>query len=152
MLNFWTFLTLKEPLVVTFNKTRAPISRIYVSETSMSIPNFLGKLQFFWPHFSFFVLEYKLWKWNEWNVCTYFQKICSWTRYTNSRFIRDKSIFFVSHLRFRFPKIALKVLNFCIFFISKRTVGGYFWWNVCIHFQKVCIVTRFEHSKFVKKT
>ena len=46
MLSFWIFLPLKEPLTI-FNETCLPISRKYVSETGMSIPNLLEKLIFF---------------------------------------------------------------------------------------------------------
>ena len=47
MLNFWIFLPLKEPLVTTFNKMRAPTSRKYVAEQDIIMPNLLQLLQFF---------------------------------------------------------------------------------------------------------
>ena len=40
-LNFQTFLPLTEPLVATFNETRAPISTEYVSKQVIVLPNWL---------------------------------------------------------------------------------------------------------------
>ena len=51
------------------------------------------------------------------NACTYFQKICGWIRYTNTKFIRDKLIFSVAVLRFCFRK---KALNFQTFLPLKE--------------------------------
>ena len=60
MLNFWDFLPLKETFLTTFSETCALTSRKFVSETNMSIPNYLEKLQFFCSHSSVFALENKL--------------------------------------------------------------------------------------------
>ena len=57
MLNFQTFLPLKELSVATFSETCALTSRKCAFEPGISIPNFLEKLQFFWLHSSVFDLE-----------------------------------------------------------------------------------------------
>ena len=87
----------------------------------------------------------------QWNVCTYFQKICGWIRYSNAKFIRDKLIFSVIFLCFCLEK-KLKNAKFSDIFISKRTFDGYFLWNVCPHFQKMYIRTRHQHFKFFRET
>ena len=47
MLNFRTFLPLKNFLAATFNETRAPTSRKYVAEQGMMMLNLLRTLQSF---------------------------------------------------------------------------------------------------------
>ena len=46
-LNFQSFLFLKDPLEATFNETRAPTSRKYVSEQGIVIPNWSKAFQIF---------------------------------------------------------------------------------------------------------
>ena len=46
--------------MATFSETCAHISRKYVSETGLNIPNLLEKLQLSLSHYSIFALEYKL--------------------------------------------------------------------------------------------
>ena len=43
-----------------------------------------------------------------------------------------------------------KYLNFQSFFTSFRPFGGYFQWNACIYFQKICIWTRYSDAKLIK--
>ena len=57
----------------------------------------------------------------------------------------------VALLHFCFRKTTLKSI-FHSFFISKRIVGGYFQGNACTHFEKICIWTRHDHSKFTRET
>ena len=129
--------------MTTFNETRAPTSRIYVTEKSIIQPNWSKTLQSFWSHSSVFALEKLLKKINfqsfftikrpygdyfQWNMCTYFQKIYSWTRYSNAKLIKNISIFLVALLCFSFRK-TIQQLSFQRFFTSKRPFGGYFQWK-----------------------
>ena len=56
MLSFQGFFISKR----TFSETCALISRKYVSETGLDIPNLLEKLQISLSHYAIFALEYKL--------------------------------------------------------------------------------------------
>ena len=76
----------------------------------------------------------------QWNVCTRFQKICSWTRYECSN-VNRKTTTLVEPFRFCFRVIS-----------SKKPIGGYFQWNVCTKFQKIWSWARFEGSKILRKT
>ena len=51
------FLPLRDPLVATFNESRAPTSRKYVAEQGIVIPNWLKTFQTIWSHSSAFALE-----------------------------------------------------------------------------------------------
>ena len=44
----------------------------------------------------------------QWNVCTYFQKICNWTRYSDAKLIKNILNFLVALLRFFFTKATYK--------------------------------------------
>ena len=48
---------LRDPLVVTFNETRAPTSRKNVAEQGIVMPNWSKTSQTFWSHYSVFALE-----------------------------------------------------------------------------------------------
>ena len=94
-LNFQSlFLPLGDPLVPTFNEMRATTFRSYVAEEGIVMSNWLKIFQTFWLHSSIFALEKKPKNLNfqsfftfmrhfggyfQWNKCTNFQKICSWT-------------------------------------------------------------------------
>ena len=125
---------LRDPLATTFNEMRVPTSRIYVTEKSIILPNWSKTLQSFWSHSSFFALEKLLKKINfqsfftikrpygdycQWNMCTYFQRICSSTRYSNAKLIKNISIFLVALLRFSFSKTTYKA-KFSEVFLPKR--------------------------------
>ena len=129
---------LRDPLATTFNEMRVPTSRIYVTEKSIIQPNWSKTLQLFWSHSSVFALEKLLKKINfqsfftikrpygdyfQWNMCTYFQKICSWTRYSNAKLIKNISIFLVAILRFSFSKTTYKA-KFSEVFYLRETL----WW------------------------
>ena len=43
-----------------------------------------------------------------------------------------------------------KNLIFCVFFTSNRPFGGYFQWNACTDFQKICIWIRYSDAKLIK--
>ena len=57
MLNFQFFLPRKQPLVATLSKTNPIVSRKYVAEQGMDIPNSSETLKLFWLHSSVFDLE-----------------------------------------------------------------------------------------------
>ena len=105
----------------------------------MSIPNLSDKLNFFWSHSSVLALE-------KWPKYLNFQSFLTLKDILVATFnetraptsikyvaeqgiimpnLSDTPIFLVALLRFFFGKIALKILNFQLFF-SKRTFGGYF--------------------------
>ena len=54
------FLPLIDLLVATFNETRAPTSRKYVSEQAIVMPNWSKTFQTFWSHSFIFALENNL--------------------------------------------------------------------------------------------
>ena len=128
------FLPLKDNLVATFSETRAPTSRKYVAEQDTMMPNWSKTFQNFWSHFSVFALEKQPKNLNFqsvftskrpfggyflWNACTYFQKICSWTRYSDSKLSKNISNFLAALLRFSFRKVAWKS-KFSEFFLSLK--------------------------------
>ena len=57
MLNFQTFLPIKETLVATSSETCAPTSIKYVPEKGILMPNLSESNQYFWPHSSIFDLQ-----------------------------------------------------------------------------------------------
>ena len=66
--------------------------------------------------------------------------------------LSQKLQYFWSHCSvFALEKLTKK-LNFHRFFIPKIIIGGYFQWNVCTHFEKICIWSRHEHCKFIRET
>ena len=118
-LNFHSFLFLKDPLVATYNEMRAPISRKYVAERRKVMLNWLKTFQNFWSHSFVFALEKQPKNLNfqsfftsnrtfggyfQRNACTYFQKICSWTRYSDAKLIKNISNILVALLTFCFRK------------------------------------------------
>ena len=111
-------------MVDTFNETRAPNSRKYVAEQGMLMPNWSKPFQTFWPHSSVFALEKQHRNKNfqrfftskrpfggyfQWNTCTYFHKICSWTRHSDAKLIKNISNFLFALLHFCFRKTTWKV-------------------------------------------
>ena len=97
--HFWTFLLPQGALVVTFNETRAITSKKYIAEQGIDIPKVLQKqialvalLRFYVRIiaskmlFGRFFISKKTFN-VQWNACTYFQKICSWTRYESSKIL-----------------------------------------------------------------
>ena len=118
-LNFHIFLFLNDPLVATFNETCAPTSRKYVAEQGIVMVNLSKTFRSFWFHSSVYTLK-KLPKnlnfkssftsnrpfggYFQWNACTYFQKISSWTRHSNAKLIRNIWNFLVALLPFCFRK------------------------------------------------
>ena len=118
-LNFQSFLPLIDTLVATVNETRAPTSRKHVSEKGIVMSNWSIRFQTFWLHSSVFPLDRQPKNLNfhsfftsnrpfgdyfQWNACTYFQKICNWTRYIDAKLIKNISNFLVTLLRFSFRK------------------------------------------------
>ena len=86
----------------------------------------------------------------QWNVRTYFQKICSWTRYRNAKLIKNMSNFLVALVRFFALEKQPKNLHFHSAFTSKRPFGGYFQWKACTYFQEICSWTRHSDGKLSK--
>ena len=92
------FLPLKYPFVANFKETCGLTFRKHVSEPGKSIPD-LALLPFCFrkttskSKFSEFFNSKTPFRgcFQGGNTCTYFQKICSWTRYSNDKFIRENS-------------------------------------------------------------
>ena len=112
--------------MTTFSETRAPTSRKYVTEQGIAMPNWSKTFQTFLSHSSVFNLEKLPENLNfqsfftsnrafggyfQWNVDPYFQKICSWRRYSDAKLIKNISNFLVALLSFCFRKQP-KNLNF----------------------------------------
>ena len=115
--NIRVFLALGDALVVTFNQMRAPTSRKYIAEQGILVLNWSKTFLTFWLRSCVFALEKQPKNLNfkgfftatrpfggyfHWNACTYFQEICSWTRYSDVKFIKDISKFLVTFLCFCF--------------------------------------------------
>ena len=94
------FLPLRNPLVDTFSEMCASSSRNWVAEQGIVMQNWSKTFQTFCSDSSIFTLGKQPEKltfesfftskksfggYFQWNACTYFQKICSWTRYSNSK-------------------------------------------------------------------
>ena len=92
--------------MATFSDTCAPSSRKYVAEKGLMMPNLWQTRQSFWLHSSFFLLERYPKNLNfqsfyttktsfdgdfQWELCTNFQKKCSWDRYN---YVKSKSLQF----------------------------------------------------------
>ena len=146
--------------MATFNKTYAATSRKYVAGQGIVMLNWSKTSQTFWSHSSVFSLEKQPKNLNfqsvfdskrpfggyfQRNACTYFQKICSWTRYSDSKLIKNISNFLVALLRFCFRKKPSN-LYFHRVFTSKRPFGGYFQLNACTYFHMICSWTRCNKS------
>ena len=152
--------------MATFNTTRAPNSRKYVTQQGILMPNWTRTFQAFWLHSSVFVLEKQHKNLNfqsflplvgpfggyfQWNACTYFQKLCSWTRNSNGNLIKNIWNLSVTLLPFCFRKTTWKA-KFSELFTSKTLFGGYFQWHTCTYFQRICSWTRYSNVKLIKKT
>ena len=89
---FRDFLSLIDPLLATFSETRAHTSRKYVAKQGIVMPNWSKRFPTFRWHCFVFALEKQPKNLNlntflplnrpfvgyfQWNVCTYFQRICS---------------------------------------------------------------------------
>ena len=73
-------------------------------------------------------------------------------RYNYAKVFRRAIAYLIALLCFCFRKIALKMLNFVIFFTSKITFRGYCQWNGWSHFQKIRNWTRYCDAKFMTST
>ena len=124
--------------------------------------NWSKRFQSFWLHSSVFALDKQPKKLDfqsfftsqrpfggyfQWKACTTFQNICSLTKYSNAKLIKNILNFPVAFHGICFRKTTLKSI-FHSFFISNRIIGGYFQGNMCIH---ICRWTRHDHSKFIRK-
>ena len=140
-----------DTLVAIFNETCAPTSRKYVSEQGIGMPNWLKIIQSFRSHSSAFTLEKQpknqifqsLFISNrpfagyfQWNACTDFQKICSWTRYSDVKLIKKFSTFRSHSSVFVYEKQS-KNLNFESFFPLIDSLVATFN-DACTEFQKIC--------------
>ena len=149
--------------VATFSKACALTSRKYVSNPDISIPNLSDKLFFALLLLSFgkqpknlifqscFTFNRPFVDYFQWKVRTYFQKICNWGRYSDAKLIKSIWNFLFTLLCFCFRKQP-KNLNFQSFFTSNRPFGGYFQWNLCTYFQKICSWKRFNDAKSIADT
>ena len=131
------FLPLINPLMATFNETCASTSRKYVAEKGLMMPNLWQTRQSFSLHSSFFVLERYLKSLNfqsfyttktsfdgdfQWELCTNFQKKCSWGRYNYVEFFQVTSIFLVAASAFAFRKSFLPLKEAWRWLLSVRRV------------------------------
>ena len=114
-LNFQGFFASNKPFVGYFQWRRARTSRKYVAKQGVVMPNWTKIFQTFRSHSSISTIE-KLPKnpnfqslftsnrsfggYFQWNVCTYFQRIYSFTMYSDAKLIKNNSKFLVTLLRF----------------------------------------------------
>ena len=113
------FLALTDTLVATLKERCAPTTKKYVAEDVIVMTNWLKLFQTFWSHSSVFALEKHSKNLNfhsafaskrpfsgyfQGNVCTYFQKKCSWTIYSDSKLIKNILNILIVLLRFCFRK------------------------------------------------
>ena len=78
----------------------------------------------------------------QWELCTNFQKKCSWDRYN---YVKSKS------LQFFWSQPPLLLLE-RVFYLLKRLGGGCFQWDGCVHFQMIWSGTSCINSKFISDT
>ena len=90
------------------------------------------------PNFQFFYFENSLW-WLLWvNASSHFQRICSGTRYGNSKLIWNSYTVKATLFCFLFRIMSQKWSNFKFFFLpQKTTFVGHFVLKACTHFQKI---------------
>ena len=134
--------------MATFREPRAPTSRKYVAEQDIVMRNWSKTFQTFWSDSSSFALEEQPKNLNfqsvftsnrrfdgyfQRNACTYFQKICSWSRYSNAKLIKNISNFSVALLRFCIRKVTWKMINFWMQLPLKETLVA--------TFNKACTLT-----------
>ena len=147
----------------TFNEMCAPISRKYVAEQGIVVPNWSETIQFK-LHFFVFALEKQpknpifrvFLSLIDPFVATFNEKFPP----TSRKYIAEQSIVmpnwsktfqtFRSHSSVFATETLPKNLIFCVFFASNRPFGGYFQWNACINFQKICIWIRYSDAKLIK--
>ena len=99
-----SFLSLIDPLVATLNERGALTFRKHVAGQGAMLPNWSKIIETFRSHSGVFALEKQLKilifrslfisnrpfaGYFQWNACTDFQKICSWTRYSDARLIEN---------------------------------------------------------------
>ena len=158
------FSPLKDTLLDTFHETRAPTCRKHVSEQAIVISNWSIKFQTFWSHSSVFPLEKQPKNLNFHSFFTsnkpfvgYFQ----WRRARTSRkYLAKQGVVmpnwtkiiqtFRSHSSISTIENLPKNLNFQSLFISNRSFGGYFQWNVCTYFQRIYSLTMYSDAKLIK--
>ena len=107
-LNFKSFFTSRRPFGGYFQWNACTFFRKTYSWTRYSDAKLIKDILKFLFHSSVFVLEKLLKNLNvesffastrpfggyiQWNACTYFQKIRTWTRYSDAKFIKDISNF-----------------------------------------------------------
>ena len=123
--------------MATFSDTCAPSSRKYVAEKGLMMPNLWQTRQSFWLHSSFFLLERYPKNLNfqsfyttktsfdgdfQWELCTNFQKKCSWDRYNYVKFFQVTSTFLVAGSTFVFRKSFLPLKEAWRWLLSVRRV------------------------------
>ena len=85
----------------------------------------------------------------DWNTCIHFQKL--WSLLNVPKSSTNTNYFGFTPL-FCFRIIASQKLIFEIWLPLKEPFGGYFRWNACTHFQKMCCCSRYEPYKIIQKT
>ena len=150
--------------MATFSETRPPTFRENVAQQGIVMPNSSKTFQTFWSDSIVFLfkrqpknlISQSVFTANrffggdfQWNACTYFQEIYSWTGYSDTKWSKNLSNLMVTFLHFCFCKATLKS-KFQKVFTSYRPFGGYFQWNMWIYFQKICSWTKYSDTKFIK--
>ena len=86
----------------------------------------------------------------QWNVCTYFQKICNWARYSDAKLIKNILNFLVALLRFFFTKATYKS-KFSPFFLPLINPLVVTFNKRCAPTSRKCRWTRYIEAKLIKK-
>ena len=155
------------PLMTTLIETHALMSRKYIPKGTMSNLKQSKHYELLWLHYSVFALEHLA---SEMIIFLFFylqnkiwllliEKCVNTSPDTMGQ---DKvNTFQKYHAKHKLPcshssNFALqkqpKKAKFSKFFNSERTIGGYFQWNACIHFQEIYSWRRYKNSKTITKT
>ena len=149
--------------MATFNETRVPTSTKYVAEQAIEIAKWSKTFQTFCWYSSVFAIENLPRNLNyqsfltsnrpfggyfQWNACTDFHKIDTWTSYTDAKLIKNISNFLVALL----PFFCRKSTGNSKFSgkTSNRPFGGYFQWNTCTDFHKIDTWSSYTDAKLIK--
>ena len=135
--------------MATLNETRAPSSRNHLAEQGIIMSNWWKLFQTYWSLSSVFTSEKqpKNLSFHSFSplrdplVATFNE-----TGAPKSRKYVAEQTFWLHFFVFALEQLP-KILNFLNFFTSKRPFGGYFRWNACTYFHKICSC----NAKLIKK-
>ena len=120
------------------------------SKTFQTFPFFLYKINLKIWIFSLSNSKRTFGGYFQWNACTYLQNICRWTKYSDAELIKIFQTFW-SHSSVFVLQKQPKNLSFHIFFTSRSPISGYFQWNTCTYFLRICRWTTYSVAKFIIK-